>query len=145
ILDQAPADAQGIDALYYAPTSAGENRGLLTIRVDKEVATPDLKTYMEKWNQEYPRYGFNVLGTRAFELDGQNGYVVDLVNRDRNRQMRQVIYYKDKVAVILSCRDDVKTFSNTLRSCNTIMTSFSWAKPVKSDTPKAEAPPTKGT
>lgn len=127
ILDLAPRDAQGMEALFHAPAASGS--GLLTIRIDNDLGAPSFEAYMEKWNQEYPRYGFDVLGTRSFELNGQTGHVVDLVNRERNRQMRQVIYNKGNMAVVLSCRDEVADFEDTLKNCNSIMKSFTWLEP----------------
>jgi hypothetical protein len=136
VLDQAPKGTQGVEALFHSPSEGGKDRGLLTIRIDQDIQAPTFQAYMEKWNQEYPRYGFDVLGTRAFELNGQSGYVVDLINKERSRQMRQVIYHKDKMAVVLSCRDDVKKFENTLKSCNTIMKSFTWLNNANEEAPQ---------
>ena len=42
-LGEAPKSAAGIEALYYAPEKSGDSRGLLTVRVDKNVEAADLK------------------------------------------------------------------------------------------------------
>lgn len=128
VLGEPPESSQGLEALFYAQEKNQDGRALLTIRVDKNTGASDVQTYMEKWGQEYPRYGFQVLGSRSFEINGQNGYVVDLVNREKSRQMRQVVYFKDQNAVILTCRDGLSTFETSLRSCNSIMRSFAWTQ-----------------
>ncbi len=128
----APADNKFIETVYRhvaAEKSKGGN-GTLTVRVDKlEKATP-LKKYVSRWQREYPKYGFDLLGSKAFTQNKTQGYVIDLLNKKSNRQLRQVIFMSDakKSAVILTCRDNAKNFQSTLRGCNEIIRSFSWKK-----------------
>ena len=76
--------------------------------------------------KEYPRYGFDVLGSGAFAQKNQRGYVLDLLDRDQKKQLRQVVFLKNKKAVILTCRDQQSSFKNTLKSCNEIIRNFNW-------------------
>lgn len=98
----------------------------LTVRVDELEKDIALEKYIQKWLKEYPRYGFDVLGSKAFVQNKQKGYVLDLVNRDQGKQLRQVVFLKQKKAVILTCRDKVASFQTTLKSCNEIIKSFVW-------------------
>lgn len=98
----------------------------LTVRVDdldKQVA---LEKYIQKWMKEYPRYGFDVLGSKPFAQNKLNGYVLDIVNREQQKQLRQVIFVKDKRAAILTCRDRVASFQTSLKACNEIIKTFTW-------------------
>lgn len=123
-----PKKSRFIEALYRSPQKALGTQATLTVRVDNLKKAVQLNRYMVLWKKEYPRFGFDILGSRAFKLNGQHGYVVDLINRDKKRQIRQVIFMKDAAAVILTCRDHVSNFKKSLASCNEIIRSFAWAK-----------------
>lgn len=103
-----------------------ESKAALTVRVDELKKETTLDKYVQRWMKEYPRYGFDVLGSAAFTQNKQRGYVLDLVNRDQKKQLRQVVFVKDKKAVILTCRDQQATFKDSLKSCNEIIRNFTW-------------------
>ncbi|MEK7357146.1 MAG: hypothetical protein AAB250_11905 [Bdellovibrionota bacterium] len=105
---------------------AQEMKAALTVRVDDLKKDTTLDKYIQRWMKEYPRYGFDVLGSGAFAQKNQRGYVLDLLNRDQKKQLRQVVFLKNKKAVILTCRDQQSSFKNTLKSCNEIIRNFNW-------------------
>lgn len=124
----APNESKNI-ATVYRP-SAWKARGInamLTVRVDKLKKPLTLDAYVKRWSKEYPKFGFDVLGSKPFVQNNERGYVLDLINRDNNRQLRQVIFLKEKNAVILTCRDQASTFKSTLKSCNEIIRTFRWS------------------
>ena len=98
----------------------------LTVRVDKIEQGLALDKYVQRWQKEYPKYGFDVLGSKPFVQGKDKGYVLDIINKTSKRQMRQVVFMKAENAVILTCRDEVQTFSSALKQCNQIIRSFSW-------------------
>jgi hypothetical protein len=98
----------------------------LTVRVDKLEKDTTLDRYIGKWMKEYPRYGFDVLGSKPFLQAKNKGYVLDLVNRNQGKQLRQVVFLKRKNAVILTCRDRIATFQTSLKACNQIIKTFTW-------------------
>lgn len=98
----------------------------LTVRVDDLDKEVPIEKYVQKWMKEYPRYGFDVLGSKPFVQNKQKGFVLDIVNRDQRKQLRQVVFVKQKRAVILTCRDQVTTFQSSLKGCNEIIKSFVW-------------------
>lgn len=98
----------------------------LTVRIDNLEKETTLDKYIGKWMKEYPRYGFDVLGSKPFLQAKNKGYVLDLVNRDQGKQLRQVVFLKQKNAVILTCRDRVATFQTSLKACNEIIKTFTW-------------------
>jgi len=85
-----------------------------------------LKRYVKRWIKEYPKYGYDVLGSKAFKAGKKKGYVIDLINTRKKRQLRQVIYLKKKTAVLMTCRDHADSFSNSLKECNNIVKNFRW-------------------
>lgn len=121
-----PKGSRFIETVYKGLARNGVSP-TLTVRVDESSKTKSIDQYMKKWMREYPRYGFDVTGSKPFKMGNNQGYVVDLVNRDKNRQLRQVVFYKDSKAVILTCRDQSEGFKTTLRDCNEIVKNFSWA------------------
>lgn len=108
------------------PEMKEESKAALTVRVDNLKKDTTLDKYVQRWMKEYPRYGFDVLGSGAFSQAKQRGYVLDLVNRDQKKQLRQVVFLKDRKAVILTCRDKQASFKDTLKSCNEIIRNFTW-------------------
>lgn len=98
----------------------------LTVRVDELKKDTSIDRYIQRWMKEYPRYGFDVLGSKPFVQNNQRGYVLDLVNREQGKQLRQVVFVKQKNAVILTCRDQIATFNTSLKSCNQIIRTFTW-------------------
>ncbi len=123
-----PDASKFIETLYRSPNKVYDTRGTLTVRVDKLKNPVSLKQYMSRWSKEYPRFGYNVQRNKPFKLGKNLGYVVDLVNQEKKRQIRQVVYKKNDTAVILTCRDHVLNFKESLKACNRIIRSFAWNK-----------------
>lgn len=105
---------------------ASESSASLSIRMDKLKEATGLESYARKWMRDYPNYGFQVLGTKSFNLGGGKGLVVDLVQKSKNKQLRQVILQKDQRVAVVTCLDEKDRFSETLQSCNQIVKSFEW-------------------
>jgi hypothetical protein len=105
---------------------------LMSVHLDKLPNELSLETYIKRWIRDYNHYGFDVLGSKAFTL-GDNkkvrftrGFVVDLVHKKMSRQMRQVIFLKEKNVVIVTCQNKKDQFSQTLTDCNQIAKTFEW-------------------
>ena len=132
---QVPANNKYIATLYHAPMPTGKmakgmktDTASLTVRVDKLEKEQALDKYIQKWMKEYPKYGFDVLNSRAFTENKQKGYFLDLLNKDSGKQLRQVVFLKQKKAVILTCRDKAASFKDTLKTCNQIVRTFAWTE-----------------
>lgn len=125
---QAPVNNKFVATVYHAPKAKGAktDTASLTVRVDKLSKEMALEKYIQKWMKEYPKYGFDVLNSRSFSENKQKGYFLDLKNKDNGRQLRQVIFMKQKTAVILTCRDQAATFQASLKNCNQIVRTFNW-------------------
>jgi hypothetical protein len=124
-----PKDNKFIATMYKAPMDPKNPQaeaGSLTVRIDQLDREMALEKYVQRWMKEYPKYGFDVLGSTAFAQNKQKGYVLDLINRDSGRQLRQVVFVKKQAAVILTCRDQVAKFKDALKSCNQIIRTFEW-------------------
>lgn len=100
--------------------------GSLSVRAEELRSELTLENYAKRWMKDYPSYGFDVLGTKTFAQGNARGLVIDLTHKKRNQQLRQILFLKDKKAVILTCKDDLKTFEATLAGCNQIAKTFEW-------------------
>ena len=121
-----PKKSRYIEAVFRSPEEKNDTRATLTVRVDRLKSKLKLKNYVSRWVREYPKYGYEVLGSKKFKSKKRQGYVVDLINSKKRHQLRQVIYLKNKVAVLMTCRDHMKSFKGSLGKCNKIVKSFTW-------------------
>lgn len=126
IKTQPPQKSRFIETVYRAPIERNNVRATLSVRVDQIHKRTALKNYVRRWVKEYPKYGYDVLGSKAFKSGKNKGYVIDLINTRKKRQLRQVIYLNKKTAVLMTCRDHTASFSSSLRECNNIIKNFSW-------------------
>lgn len=119
-----------ITTLYREPYKPEkEQRALLTVRTDQLKKKISLSQYVRKWLHEYPHYGFEILKTKKIKLKGIKGFLVEVTNKNKDKkQIRQIVFLKDKVAVTLSCIDQQNTFKKSLKSCNKIIRSFRWTQ-----------------
>lgn len=121
-----PKNTRYIATMFRSPVVKNNMRATLTVRVDQLDKPMEISQYVKRWTKEYPKFGFDLKGSKKFAMNGQNGYVVDLVNTAKKRQLRQVIFMKEKKAVLLTCRDHVDSFKNSLNECNKMIKSFKW-------------------
>lgn len=100
----------------------------ITLRVDEMNKNTTLKNYMKTWMKDYPKLGFQILKSKAFKLNGEMAFLLDLYNPDNKRQLRQVITLKDKKIAIMTCRSHYKAFKSIINDCNKITQNFKWIK-----------------
>ena len=110
----------------FTPTQ--KSNASLTLRLDKLGKDTSLQSYTQRWQKEYPKYGFDILGSKSFEQNGMLGHAIDLIQRDTRKEIRQVVFLKDKKAIVMTCKDEESNFRNTLKDCNQIMRSFKWTE-----------------
>lgn len=120
-------DNKFIETLYKAPQSKDGVQASLTVRVDQLKKRMTLKKYVNRWKRDYPRFGFNILSARKVRVGKEKIFLLDMVNPNTNRQLRQYILVRRKQAVILTCRDHTKNFLSSVGSCNRIVQNFSWS------------------
>lgn len=135
-----PLQMQQLATLYKSPFLNKGVQAALTVRVDQLKDSATLKTYVKTWMKDYSRFGFDVLAAKPIRVEGQNGFLLDVINRDAAKQLRQVVFLKERVAVILTCRDHRDNFEKSVGSCNDIIRTFKWSD--EKETPKV--PQTKG-
>lgn len=121
-----PKGNKYIQTIYKSPTTHNGVQAALTLRIDKLHRESDVSNYMKKWLKEYPRLGFSVLNSQKVRVKHRTGFLIDLINKRSQKQLRQVVFVKGYMAVIMTCRDHKDTFKETLKSCNKIVKNFEW-------------------
>lgn len=112
--------------VYKSPIPLNGQQPALTVRVDNLRHIQPLKTYVKRWMKDYTRFGFEVLTAKPVKINANQAFLLDIVSRETQKQLRQVVFVKDKTAVILTCRDGRESFAKTVQDCNEIMKTFEW-------------------
>lgn len=122
-----PGDSKSqMQTVYKAPYTHLGVQPALTVRTDKLNETIGLRTYVKRWLRDYDRFGLDILAAKPVKLNGNMAYLLDVSSRETNKQLRQVVFLKNKTAVILTCRDHRQHFSTSVNSCNEIIKTFRW-------------------
>jgi hypothetical protein len=128
IRSAAPEDLKNkVEALFRIKNEDSKIQPTFTIRIDKDTPYKSLKEYSNKWLKSYAQFGLEVLGHQYFKnSQDQQGFVIDLANSLSKKKLRQVIYFKNAKAVILTCMDQSDSFQKSLKSCNDLIKTFAW-------------------
>jgi len=126
-----PKHIESLVTVYRAPARKNGQQPALTVRVDELQRPQTLQKYVKKWMKDYARFGFDILTAKPIKLKDNQAFLLDLVSRETERQLRQVVLLKDKTSVILTCRDHRDTFAKTVLECNEIIKTFEWVKDVE--------------
>lgn len=121
-----PKKIPSLVTIYKAPVQLDGQQPALTVRVDDLRKALPLKAYVKKWMQDYTRFGFDVLGAKPVKIGESTAFLLDIVSKETKKQLRQVVFLKEKTAVILTCRDQRETFGKTVQDCNEIIRTFAW-------------------
>ena len=122
----APKDMSALSKLFRSPRLTHGVQPSLTVRVDRLKEALPLNKYAKQWMKDYSRLGFEVLASKPLRIGKETAYLVDVLNRDASKQLRQVVFVKEKTAVVLTCRDHRDNFDDTVRTCNEIIKNFKW-------------------
>lgn len=123
-----PKDIPSLVTVYKAPQPQHGQQPALSVRVDELRKSLSLKNYVKKWMQDYTRFGFDVLTAKQIKINDQSAFLLDIVSRETQKQLRQVVFLKKKTAVILTCRDHRDSFGKTVQDCNSIVKTFEWTE-----------------
>ena len=123
-------DNRFIEVLYVSPESQNGVQPSLTVRVDKVEKNISVLQYVNRWKNDYPRFGFDILLAKKINVREEEVYLLDMVSPQTNRQLRQYIFLKDRKAVTMTCRAHTKSFQSVIFSCNQIVKNFSWSNSI---------------
>lgn len=92
-----------------------------SIKLDNIAATTTLEGYARRWMKEYPSYGFQVLGTKSLTFKGEKTMVIDMLQKDKQQQIRQLIVRNDRRVAIVTCFETQARFAKILGECNALV------------------------
>lgn len=116
-----------VEALFRIQDTKSKAQPTFTVRIDKDTPYKTLKEYSNKWLKNYGQFGLEVLGHQYFKNErDQQGFVIDIENSVSQKKLRQVIFFRNAKAVILTCMDQKESFKTSLKSCNDLIKTFAW-------------------
>lgn len=98
----------------------------LSLKTEVLKTKVNLDNYARKYLRDYNQYGFEVLSTRSVKINNIPAVVVDLIQKNKATQSRQVFFNSDDKVLIASCIDKTETFSLTSNMCNQLLNQFIW-------------------
>jgi len=101
-----------------------------TARLNLKIETPKNKTsvenYVKKFLRDYNQYGFELLSSKTMILNNSNVVVVDLMQKNKATQSRQIfLSNKDKI-LTATCIDKTEYFQMTSTLCNQLLNNLNW-------------------
>jgi hypothetical protein len=123
-----PKNIPSLVTIYKSPILNMGQQPALTVRVDDLRVTTPLKSYVKRWMKDYTRFGFEVLTAKQIKVNQSQAFMLDILSRETGKQLRQLVFLKEKTAVILTCRDHKANFSKTVLDCNEIAKTFEWIR-----------------
>ena len=123
-----PKGIDSVATVYKGPLNQDGVQAALTVSIDQLNKKTSLKNYIKRWSKDYPRFGFDILASKPVKVNNEVAYLFDLVNKDTKKQIRQVVFVKEERAVILTCRDQISSFNENLKECNSIIRTFAWTE-----------------
>lgn len=134
----ADSESSVLDTVRFAAKGSTPQTGFLSVRTDKVAKSASLELYTRKWMRDYPSYGFEVLSTKQFALNGQPALIVDMLSRSKGKQIRQVVLKNEDKVAIMTCMDNRDSFSKSVQQCNQIMKTFHWSTPEETAAPSVK-------
>lgn len=129
VQSEAPKTIPSLVTIYKSPVQTTDGQQpALTVRIDNLKRQQNLKSYVKRWMQDYTRFGFDVLTAKSIKINDQSAFLLDILSRETKKQLRQVLFMKEKTAVILTCRDGRESFAKTVQDCNSIIKTFQWTE-----------------
>ena len=100
-----PQKIPSLVTVYKSPMLIDGQQPALTVRVDQLRQTVALKNYVKKYMQDYSRFGLDVLNAKSIKINDSPAFALEMVSPESKKQLMQVVFLRDKTAVILTCRD----------------------------------------
>lgn len=126
-LSSLPIGSKNIQALFVGKKLSHHIRPSLTVRTNKLIHKKSFNWHITKWKTDYHKFGFRLLKTKKVRLNKNIFFLIDLLDQNSHKKMRQIITLKNGVAVVLSCRSHSKEFKQTIKNCNKIFKNFNWS------------------
>ena len=125
-LQESKSSSKNIETIFKSPKLSKGLQASLTVRVDQRDSKTSVNQYLKRALKDYARLGMEVLRARPVKINNSNGFLVDAVGQNKEKQLRQLVFGKGQTMVILTCRDHKSSFNESVKECNEIFKSFTW-------------------
>lgn len=98
----------------------------LSLKTENFKGQVNLEAYAKKYLRDYNQYGFEVMTTRSVKINGIPAVVIDLLQKNKLTQSRQIFLTAGDKITIASCIDKTEYFAMTSGMCNQLLNSYSW-------------------
>ncbi|AZZ35681.1 hypothetical protein CIK05_02320 [Bdellovibrio sp. qaytius] len=104
----------------------------LSLKTETYRGKVNLEAYAKKYLRDYNQYGFEVISSKSVKINGVSAVVIDLMQKNKLTQSRQIFLGADEKITIASCIDKAELFSMTSNMCNQLINNYNW-RPTESD------------
>lgn len=110
------------DAIELGP----ENKTLLSFKLENVSKSTLLENYVRQYLRDYNQYGFEVLSLQSDKKTDGSKVTVDVKQKNKNVQSRQVFFQIQNKIIIATCADQIADFNKTVTQCNEILSNLKW-------------------
>ena len=98
----------------------------LSLKTETYRGKVNLESYAKKYLRDYNQYGFEVLSSRSIKINNIPAVVIDLMQKNKLTQSRQIFLAAGEKITIASCIDKADYFSMTANMCNQLLNNYNW-------------------
>lgn len=98
----------------------------LSLKTENYRGKVNLEAYAKKYLRDYNQYGFEVLSSKSLKINGIPAVVIDLMQKNKLTQSRQIFLGADEKITIASCIDKSELFTLTANMCNQLISHYNW-------------------
>lgn len=102
----------------------------LSLKTENYLGKVNLEAYAKKYLRDYNQYGFEVIASKSVKINNIPAVVIDLVQKNKLTQSRQVFLAADNKITIVSCIDKTDYFTMTSQLCTQLLNNYNW-RPVE--------------
>lgn len=98
----------------------------LSLKTENYKGKINLEAYAKKYLRDYNQYGFEVLSSKTVKINNIPAVVIDLMQKNKLTQSRQIFLSADNKITIASCIDKTDYFTLTSNMCNQLLNNYNW-------------------
>ena len=98
----------------------------LSLKTENYRGKVNLEAYAKKYLRDYNQYGFEVLSSKSIKINNIPAVVIDLIQKNKLTQSRQIFLSMDNKITIASCIDKTDYFTMTSNMCNQLINNYNW-------------------
>lgn len=98
----------------------------LSLKSEQLKTKTSVESYVKKYLRDYNQYGFEILSTKSMQINNSPVVILDLRQKNKATQSRQVFFGSSNRVTIASCLDKIESFTVTSNFCNQLLNTYKW-------------------